>query len=119
MEQQNFNKGDYIVLLHPCSPTAKWGSIPTNYCYKLREDFSRFHFYVEKDTEDCPSNGWSYMPRGPGDAIELGHLKVRAATLEEINEYNRLNQPFDVSTLIHNKVNYKAILKIITKLNIR
>lgn len=119
MEEQEFKKGDYVVLLHPCSPTALWASIPTNYCYKLREDFTKFHFYIEKDVENSISNGWGYIPRGPGEAIDKGHLKVRAATLEEINEYNRLNQPFDVSILIHNKVNYKALLKILTKLNIQ
>jgi hypothetical protein len=119
MEEQEFKKGDYIVLLHPCALTALWASIPINYCYKLRENFTKFHFYIEKDLDNSTSNGWGYIPRGPEDAIELGHLKVRAATLEEINEYNRLNQPFDVNTLIHNKVNYKAILNILTKLNIR
>lgn len=90
-----FKKGEYVVLISSCTGTNVWNDcLPENYCYKLREDSHSLQFYVELDILNNKDNGWS-CSNGYSD----NKLKLRKATEEEINEYNRLNKPYNIITL--------------------
>lgn len=81
-----FKKGDYIVLLAGMT-NKDW---LLNYCYK-QEDSSNY-LRVEKNCNQ-DRNGWGVHP------FHKRNNDWRYATKEEIDEYNRLDKPFDVTTL--------------------
>lgn len=85
-----FKKGDYIVITKDVGSS----SFKYNYCYKQRENYhylrSELDSYSHEYNELCVisskcNSNWRY------------------ATKEEENEYNRLNKPFDVTTLVKNQ----------------
>lgn len=83
-----FKKGDYIVITE--SNDVK--DFKANFCFKIRQNpGSTWDCYVELDGQGRP-NAWN-----------SNYFKWRYATKEEENEYNRLNKPFDVTTLVKNQ----------------
>lgn len=76
--KNKFKAGDYIVITE-CNYPSYNGTL--NYCYKLIDD--RFHF----------------EPLNRIPLEETAHKKARYATAEEIEEYDRLGKPYDVTTL--------------------
>lgn len=94
-----YPKDSYIVLLAGCDGTNTWkGSIPINHCYQLYrdswdDDGGNGGFIIHKDISGT-TNGWSCRGRYNGYA-----LKMRYATPEEVEEYKRMEMPFDVTTL--------------------
>ena len=79
-----FKKDDYIVCLNEL-PT-KEGKM--NFCYKLVEDQKQLN------------NEESHLFFDKYRAISIPQHQIRYATSEEIIEFERLGQPFDVNTLI-------------------
>lgn len=114
---EEFEKGDYIVLLSSCDGTNCWmGSIPTDYCYKLSKDSNQYAFSIEEDINGI-ANGWI----GPlEDRLHVGvdKLDMRYATEDEICEYTRLGKPYRVKEL-KNKEDYTYLIDLFEKLNIR
>jgi len=83
-----FKKGDCIVITE--SKDVK--DFKANFCFKIRQNpGSTWDCYVELDGQGRP-NAWN-----------SNYFKWRYATKEEENEYNRLNKPFDVTTLVKNQ----------------
>jgi hypothetical protein len=91
MEDSNkFNAGTYVVLLASSDGKNLWlDDLPVGYCFLLRENSSSNVFKVAKDIKGNCHNGWSC------DYSFASKLKLRLATVNEINEYNRLDRPFD------------------------
>jgi len=84
-----FIKGDYIVLLS--EQYIKDDCFPTNFCFKQREDNKQLT--TELDCRESDTNGWLvYM-------ADSSREPWRYAIQQEINEYNRLGKPFDVTKL--------------------
>ena len=84
MEQQ-FKKGDYVVLLTGCMGDAEgWEDIPTKHVYRLREDFSSTRFSIENDLSGDKYNGWSLSPQSRDYKKYVDKITVRAATQSEI-----------------------------------
>lgn len=92
-----FTKGDYIVLLKGESDI---NTISLNICYKQRENNKCIK--MEFDNSGSTYNGWSMHPFNKSKNNDW-----RYATELEILEYNRINQPFDVS-----KINQELIIEI-------
>jgi predicted transcriptional regulator len=92
-----FKKDEYIIFTKGLSST----DFPLNYIFKQRQD--KDHLSVYKDTTGI-ENGWEwhrnfnklYLPDGQTEPIITDW---RYATKEEIAEYNRLGEPYDVTTL--------------------
>lgn len=84
-----FKKGDYIVLLN--LDYNGDSSFPINYIYKQRQE--QDYLQSELDNRGNETNGWSritFNKRGY-------NCNWRYATQQEINKYNELGKPFDVS----------------------
>ncbi len=91
-ETNMFKKGDYIVLL--AGKTNKDWQL--NYCYKQRIDYC--FLSVEKDCNQG-RNDWGILTFDKNN-------DWRYATKEEIAEYNRIDKPFDVTTLVKKSENW-------------
>lgn len=101
MKNNNFKKGDYVVLLSGCDGTNTWpDSIPINYCYKLRDDSDDLTFRVERDKKGNKFNGW--YTTLPYDS----KLLLRAAISSEIKLYEEFGKPFSVSIYISESYEY-------------
>ena len=85
-------KGDYVVTLEVAGARSNCGR--DNYCFKLRE--TSFKLCPCIDLNGSSSNGHDYM------SWDLKHIlkKWRYATADEINRYDRLGKPFDVTKMI-------------------
>ncbi len=93
--EKKFKKGDYVVLLAGCSGGNTWaGCIPINHCYKLVKDYDLFNFQIELDTQGSRTNGWISKNKSYPSKLE-----VRAATKEEIEHYEKIKKPYNVSIL--------------------
>jgi len=89
-----FKAGTYIVLLASCDGKDCWkSSMPINHCYILKRDSHSLDIHIELDAQGSTNNGWSC-----GSYYD-SKMKIRAATPEEIAEYDRLGKPYDVTTL--------------------
>jgi len=94
MDKNKFKKGDYVVLLASCDGGNCWeSSLPINYCYRLRDNSNSHNFNVMLDVTDSSTNGW-----GANDSYD-SKLNIRAATIKEIGEYDRLGRPYNVTVL--------------------
>lgn len=96
--QHCFPKGSYIVLLADCKGVNGWSdSLPIDHVYRLSKDSynDTRGFDVEIDLKGYPDNGWSCSSEYPECK-----LKMRAATVEEIDRYNLLNRPYPISDLL-------------------
>jgi hypothetical protein len=93
-----FNAGDYVVLLSGCDGNNTWlTQMPINYCYKLRLDSNTFKFHPILDINNSPNNGWELVDNE--NRSTNNKLILRKATkLEEYN-YNSFGKPFDVNRL--------------------
>ena len=109
-----FKKDDYIVLLKGGTNLNldKYG-YKSNVCYKLKQNY----FVTYEDSKGNKYNGWDNCvkpddPLGQNKNVDgLGTgVAWRYATKEEIAEYNRINKPFDVTTLIQETMESFAIL---------
>lgn len=91
-----FKRGDYIVWLEEPDFHTRCGKL--NYCFKIRlsNEINKRAVNVEVDLSGNKNSNNA-----------LFNVKFRPATPAEIAEYNRLNKPFDVTTL-------KPINQIIT-----
>ena len=90
-----FKKGDYIVVLHPKREDTLW--IKHNWCY-VHNGKDTNYFYTDKcSRHECTSD---YR-------ITFDSSFWRYATDEEFLEYNRLGQPYDVTTLTTPRYDYK------------
>ena len=93
----NFNAGDYVVLLASCDGKDCWhNAMPINHCYQLRLDSSDLRFYVAMDMNGSTTNGWTGDWQGSHYLI-LGYsfMRLRKATQKEIDIY-LLMGPFKV-----------------------
>jgi subtilisin-like proprotein convertase family protein len=93
----SFKKGDYIVCLN--TPEKDF-HFPKNFIFKQ----IRNHDYLSVELDNNQQvNGWSsvdfYGERSFG--------KWRFATEQEIQEYDRIGKPYDVTTLIPKDINYE------------
>ena len=89
-----FKAGTYIVLLASCDGKDCWkSSIPINHCYILKRDSHSLDIHIKLDAQGSTINGWS------SSSFYDSKMKIRAATPEEIAEYDRLGKPYDVTTL--------------------
>lgn len=90
-----FKKGDYIVVLDI-------GSFPTDcakngYCLKQRKNNKSIHPYI--DLDGSRSNGNNSL-----EFDKTNNLKDwRYATPQEIDEYERLGKPFDVTKITNSE----------------
>jgi len=91
-----FKKDDYIVLLGEEFNTA----FPTNYCYQQREDFRFLRPYLDK--RGSFQNGFDVY-----DFKRENKGSWRFATQQEIDKYEELGKPFDVT-----KQNYEPNYEI-------
>lgn len=91
MEKNSFAKGDHVVLLSCCRGHNSWkDTLPINYVYRLKEDFTIFNFSVEKDIKNN-SNFWTNFKK-----TCLSKLEIRKANDLEINLYNFKNKPVNI-----------------------
>lgn len=90
-----FNKGDYIVVLKGDFSYTKCAK--ENYCFKQRGVDNNDYSYLqpEKDLDLCKYNGNSNLRFDKTSWLK----DWRYATQEEIEEYDRLNKPYDVTSL--------------------
>jgi hypothetical protein len=89
-EETMFRKGDYIVTLKV--PNG-YNCAKKNYCFKIRIDHKGI--YPEIDLKGSKSNGHDILSFDKKESL----LDWRYATPEEIAEYDRLDKPYDVTTL--------------------
>ena len=71
-------KGNYVVFLSVSGKSVPFGynNLPTDYVYRLKEDFKSNYFLVQKDMNKSISNGYT-----------SNNIEVRPASSEEIYEY--------------------------------
>lgn len=87
-----FKTNDYIVTLQ-LIPRFKGNCGKENYCFKQREDSN--HIQPSMDLSGSDRNGHAILTFD-----KSGDLKDwRYATAQEIAEYDRINKPYDVTTL--------------------
>ena len=99
-----FKKDEYIIFTQGLSDS----DFPLNYIFKQRQDEDYLSVYKDATGTE---NGWArhrnfnkfYLPDGQTEPIITDW---RYATKEEIAEYNRLGEPYDVTTL--NKPEFKV-----------
>jgi hypothetical protein len=90
-------EGSYVVLLNSCNKHETWGeSIPTYHVYKLRQNANRYNFIIDKDKNGSITNGWYIMTPNS----YYGGLKLKPATPEEIESYNRNDWPVFAPSVI-------------------
>ena len=87
-----FKRGDYIVCLKLSNDA--WYNVTTRENFCTKQSFDDEALNVEKDIAGTP-NGYSRLRFDKTDLLQ----DWRYATQEEIDEYNRLGHPFDVTTL--------------------
>ena len=87
--KRGFKVGEYIVLTES---DFSMNAFTINHCYKIREGSSQFKAVL--DDHSCSCNGY-----GKCTFDNSGRIKWRYATPEEVKEYNRLGEPYDVTTL--------------------
>ncbi len=92
INQTDFKKGDYVVLLASCNGGNCWTSMPVNHVYKLRLDSSIGCFMVEKDKNN-KENGWSCSY---GNNNKL--IRLRQASGHEALLYQMEGRPVSVMT---------------------
>jgi hypothetical protein len=105
-----FKKGDYIVCLNTPEDNEDF---PPNYIFKQRQNAENIK--VEKDNKGI-SNGWGL--------IDFNQTKRfsnwRYGTKEEIIEYEKLDKPYDTTTLMCSmndiNENYDYLIPILNKL---
>lgn len=89
-----FKKNQYIIFTEGYKPNDL--SFPINFCFKQRMDGDALYPYL--DCKGSRTNGWD-KPR----AFKKDHPGFesdwRYATLKEIEEYDRIGKPYDVTTL--------------------
>jgi hypothetical protein len=95
-----FKKGDYIVCLN--TPESELETnFPRNYIFKQKIEYT--YLMSELDISGSSSNGWSVIDfSGKNKRGEW-----RYATPQEIQEYERIGKPYDVTTLIPKEINYE------------
>lgn len=94
--KEEFKKGDYIVLID--SPIDTYGkkmkniypdSFKINYIYKQKKDYE--YLMSEIDSRGSRTNGWS--------CYAVKHDNWRYATAKEIEMYEEIGRPFDVTSI--------------------
>lgn len=108
-----FRKDEYIVCLE-----GSFGSITNpsvigrvNYCVKQMEDSNSLYIYqaLDDDIYSKSNNSYTYD--------KCKNLKDwRYATSDEIKEYERLGEPYDVTTLAVEPENYDYLIPILNNL---
>jgi hypothetical protein len=95
-----FKKGDYIVCLS--TPQSKSESnFPRNFIFKQRIEY--VYLKSELDILGSSLNGWSTVDfKG-----EKKNGKWRYATPQEIQEYDRIGKPYNVTTLAPGEIQYE------------
>lgn len=87
MEKILYKKNDYYVVIKEYDGLN--GKL--NYCYKVYKDSSDRYFYYEYSSN-----------------INTDRTSVRPATSEEIAEYNRINKPYDITTLKSKEIEFQV-----------
>ena len=108
-----FKKDEYIVFTKGLSSS----SFPLNYIFKQRQDKDHLSVYEDATGDE---NDWEwhrnfnklYLPDGRTKPIITDW---RYATVEEIDEYNRLGKPYDVTTLNKPKESLKKAVHLKTQ----
>jgi len=95
-----FLKGQYIVLQDPC---LNEDTYKNHWCYKQRESASCFN--SELDSKGSETNGW-------GRFEKRDTHNWRYATPKEIAEYERLGNPYDVTTLNQEEFTFRHTGKL-------
>ena len=109
-----FKEGEYIICLNT---PIKETSYPRNYIFKQRKD-ERFLLSVING-EGHNFNGWGAVKFDNSGK----YSEWKYAISEEIEEYNRINKPYDVTTLIIPEIevvneNLNYMMDLLKKLNI-
>lgn len=99
MEKNEFKKGDYIVIV---SGRENLDFIVNNYCYKQYEN----HNYLIAEID----NKGLGKTRASGVDFDNTNDRWRYATPEEIAEYDRLGEPYDVTTLSKKEESNKSLV---------
>lgn len=86
-----FKKGDYIVTLKVAY--QHYNCARDNYCFKIRETLNSI--YPEVDMMGSKSNGHTILTFDKKRSL----IDWRYATQQEIEEYDKLGKPYDVTTL--------------------
>ena len=120
MNDTDFTKGDYVVLLSWPSDTCKWNDcIPINYVYRMNSHSTQFSFNVDIDLSNIP-NGWS---TNASNRSNYNKLKFRLATEEEICAYVTNNGPVLTTSEIPIKSkeveDYTYLIDFLNNLNIK
>lgn len=90
-----FKKDDYIVVLN-IGDFSTHCALP-NYCFKQRKDSKSIYPYV--DITGSKSNGNNSLEFNKSNNLK----DWRYATQQEIDEYERLGKPFDVTTITNSE----------------
>jgi hypothetical protein len=102
-----FEKDRCVVLLSTCNgnPDVWKGRLEINYCYKLlRKSYNDYRgFMVYKDNNGI-ENGWMC-----DDKKYISILKLRYATTDEENKYNRLDEPFKTDMILQRRLKIQKL----------
>jgi hypothetical protein len=91
VEKTEFKEGDFIVMLEGDFSMTDCGK--TNYCFKQRNN--KTYINPEKDLNDSSTNGNTSLTFNKSHKL----TNWRYATEQEVTEYQRINKPYDVTTL--------------------
>jgi hypothetical protein len=91
----SFKKGDYIVILQ--KPNGNYDYFKPNFIFK--QGLDDFGLYTYNDIKGGTTNC--------NDVIFHKKDTWRYATPQEIQEYDRIGKPYDVTTLIPKEINYE------------
>lgn len=106
-----FKKDDYIVCLS-FNEKISTACVKNNFIFKIRIDNKAI--YPTIDLKGSGINGNSTLSFDKNQNL----LDWRYAFIEEIEEYKRINKPFDINNV---KINYKHdyLIKLMESLNIK
>jgi len=93
-----FKKGDYIVCLNTPETDCNF---PKNYIFKQKT--KDYFLMSELDNKGSKTNGWSLIDFEG----KRTYGEWRYASYKEIQEYEKLGKPYDVTTLINKEIQYE------------
>ena len=113
-----FEKDDYIIFTEAEMPNDY--NFPINYIFKQRKSLPYLMPYL--DCKGSSTNGWEGHRNFNNEYKNysgISESKWRYATPKETTEYERLGKPYDVTTLQFTVYDYKYLIPILKKYNIK
>lgn len=105
-----FKKGEYIVCIN--TPNKNNCSFPPNYIFKQKE--TNYYLVPELDAGGSSINGWKAIDYNNnngellvGFQCALNYFKWRFATKKEILHYNKIQKPYNTSSIINNECRWR------------